>query len=163
MASRSDGSAIKALLPISKGDLPAKKNSPSSKNDPPPLHSIKSLSPQENTPLPNQNTNLTSSHKNTPPPSQNVNSPTDQNMKSPPKEVNSPTSLDQKKKKMYLRTSGKPHLNYRSTSMTYSSRQRPYPAKCRSMVLCSLWRKSDKTKRKERCLSLSWTNNYVRL
>ena len=142
MASQSDGSAIKALF---------------AKNDPPPVQSIKSLSPQENTPLLDQNTNLPSSHKNTPPPGQNVYSPTDQNTKSPP-----PSHLT-KKKKMKLRTYGKPHLNYRSMSMTYSSGQGLYPAKCRSMVLCSIWRKSNKTKRKERCLSLSWTNNPVRL
>ena len=53
--------------------------------------------------------------------------------------------------------------NYRSTSMTYSSGQGPYPAKCRSMVFCSIWKKFDKTKRKERCLSLLWTNDCGRL
>ena len=107
-------------------------------------------------------------HKNAPPPDQNVNLPThkivppsDQSLKSPPPNINShPLNWRQKKK---MKISGKLHQKYRSTLTTYSSGQRPSPAKCRSMVLCLIWRKWDKAKRKERCLSLSWTNSPVRL
>ena len=109
MASRSDGSAIKALFPPIKGDSPTKKKknkSPSSKNASPPDQSIMSPSPHKNTPLPDQSMKSSSPHKNAPPPDQNVNSPisknvppSDQNIKSPLKNINSPRSIDDKKEK----------------------------------------------------------------
>ena len=136
MASRSDGSAIKALFPPSKGDPPTsskkKAKSPSSKNDPPPDESITLQSPPKNTPPPEKDRKSLSPHKNAPPPDQNKENSSLLNSISPP-------SKDEKEKKPKI--SGKPHLKFRSTSWTYSRGQRPYPAKCRSMALCSIWRK----------------------
>ena len=158
MAGRSDDSAIKALFPPRKGEPPhiKKSKSPSSKNDLPPDESIASKSPPKNTPPPVQNRKTPSPHKNAPQPDQNKpNSSSLKNVSTPP-----PKKMTKKKKTKIF---GKPHLKSRLTSWTYSRGQRPYPAKCRSMALCSIWRKWDLTKRKERCLSLSWTNDPERL
>ena len=97
MASRSDGSAIKALFPPSKGDPPTlskkkKFKSPSSKNDPPPDENSVPLSPPKNTPPPEKERKSPSPHKNAPPPDQNKN-----NKKSSPlKEGSPPSKNDQK-------------------------------------------------------------------
>ena len=90
MTGRSDGSAIKALLPPSKGDPPPTKKkakSPSTKNDPPPEESISSKSPPPNTPPSEKNSSTPSPHKNVPPPDQKVN-----NKKSSHLKDGSPTS-----------------------------------------------------------------------
>ena len=135
-----------------------KNKSPSSKNYPPPDQSITLPSPLKNTPLPKQRKSP-SRQKNAPPPDQKENSTsTTKELKSPPKQFHPHPQLMTKKKKN-LKISGKPHLKFRSTLMTYSCEQWLYPAKC----LCSIWRKSDETKRKEWCLSLSRTNDLGRL
>ena len=76
MAGRSDGSAIKALFPPSKGDPPTTKKkakSPSSKNVP--EESISSKSTPKNTPVSEKIRNTPSPHKNAPPPDQKKSSP----------------------------------------------------------------------------------------
>ena len=88
MAGRSDGSAIKALFPPSKGDTPTsskkKAKSPSSKNDPPPDESITLQSPPRNTPPPEKDRKSPSPHKNAPPPDQNKENSSLLNSISPP-------------------------------------------------------------------------------
>ncbi len=70
MAGRSDGSAIKALFPPSKGDPPTsskkkKTKSPSGKNDPPPEENSVPVSPPKNTPPSEKEGKSLSPHKDT--------------------------------------------------------------------------------------------------
>ena len=93
MAGRSDGSAIKALFPPSKGDPPTlskkkKTKSPSPKNDPPPDENSVPVSPPKNTPPPENERKSPSPHKNTPTSDQNEKKSSPLKEGSPPKEKN---------------------------------------------------------------------------
>ena len=135
MAGWSDGSAIKALFSPNKGDpLPQKKK-------------IKStFSKNAQTKKKNRHLHTKSKVENYPPPIKNA-PPPDHNVKSPlvknTKIVNPLILLPYRKTKMLKQQKivGQRHRKFRSTLMIYSSGQRLSPAKCRSMVLCSLWRK----------------------
>ena len=92
MAGRSDGLAIKALFPPSKGDPPTKKKAKSPSTKYVPEESISSKSPPQNTPPSEKNSSTPSLHKNAPPPDQK-----DNNNKSSPLKNGSPPSNNDKK------------------------------------------------------------------